>query len=125
VYGIYPWWPANGDAWIHPEDRSLARRLLPGSRVFRRDGRSGSLYVLSYGKLTFRVRPTMWLVVPGEGIDVGQRVEVKSLMGKNRPGIGYVGEMVWQAKRQQIRYRLLRRNMLSEQWYRASDLRPI
>lgn len=126
IYGLYPWWPEDGDAWIHPEDRHIARELLPGLRVFRRGPRRlGSLAVLSYGAVKFRVRPTMWLVVAGEGFDVGDEIEVMSRMDLNRSGIGTITEMIWDRRLRIIRYRVRRRGMRSERDYVADDLRHV
>ena len=32
-YGHYPWWPEDGDQWVHPEDIELARSMIPSPRV--------------------------------------------------------------------------------------------
>ena len=40
-FGYFPWWPEDGDGWVHPEDVAIARSLIPSERVFCRDGEAG------------------------------------------------------------------------------------
>jgi len=125
TYRVYPWWPADGDAWVHPDDVRLARRLIPSTRVFRRVGREGAYLVLSYGKHRLRVKPTLRKAVPGDGLDVGDRVEVCSHNGRNRPLVGTIGDMRWNARYGVIQYRVRSRNMTLARRYTIDDLRPV
>ncbi|HEY1597962.1 MAG TPA: hypothetical protein VGG64_00060 [Pirellulales bacterium] len=124
-YRVYPWWPEDGNAWIHPDDVRLARRLIPSNRVFRRVGREGPYLVLSYGKLRLRVKPTLRQAIDGDGFDLGDTVEVCSLVGKNRPLVATIRDMHWNARSRAIQYRLCRRNMTLARRYMAEDLRPV
>lgn len=121
-YGVYPWWPEDGDAWIHPEDIQLARQMLPGGRVFRRDGRSGPFYNVSSGTIRLRLRPALWISVPGEGLDVGDRVQVLSRLGKNQPRIGTICDMHWQFQQRRIVYHLWDIDCRIPEPYLADDL---
>ncbi len=126
VYGVYPWWPEDGEDWIHPEDREIVRTLLPGPRVFRREPKMrGRLYELSYGDVKFRVRPTLWLTVPGEGFEVGDRVEIKSMLGENPPDVAVIQEMFWSSREKVIHYLVELHEMVNERRFRAKDLRPV
>jgi hypothetical protein len=125
VHRVYPWWPEDGDAWLHPDDVRLARRLIPSTRVFRDLGRDGAFQVLSYGKLRLRVRPTLRQAVHGDGFELGDRVEVCSHLGKNRPIVATISEMRWSARYRLIHYRLRSRNMTLARRYTAEDLRPV
>jgi len=124
AYRVYPWWPENGDSWVHPDDVRLARRLIPSTRVFRRAGREGDYLVLSYGKWRLRVKPTLRQAIPGDGFNLGDRVEVCSRMGKNRAMVATIGGMYWNARYRAIEYRLRRRDMTLARRYTAEDLRP-
>ena len=77
-YGYYPWWPEDGDAWLHPEDVELGRSLIPSYRIFRRDGSEGPFGWLHYGEVRLRVKPTLWKEVSPEGFEIGDWVEVLS-----------------------------------------------
>ena len=37
-YGYFPWWPQDGNDWLHPDDVAIARSMIPSNRMFRRDG---------------------------------------------------------------------------------------
>ena len=124
-YGVYPWWPVNGDGWLHPEDVATARQMIPSYRVFRRDGRSGSFGVLHYGPIRLRVRPTLWLEVRPEGFEIGDWVEVKSRGMKNTPWTGRIREMRFDPWSKRIQYQLRVRDMPIETRYHAEDLLPI
>ena len=125
TYGIYPWWPQDGEGWIHPADVERARMLIPGGRILRRDRCVGRYLVLTYGELSIRVRPTLWHIVPTDGFDVGDLVEIRSRLGKNWPGIGVIGEMRWNRYRRRIDYFVRRRGMTLPSPYTAEDLRAI
>jgi hypothetical protein len=124
-YGYYPWWPQDGDDWLHPEDVALARELLPGPRVFRREGEHGVFSVLRYGGVRLRVKPALWQEVAWEGFDVGDWVEVLSRGLQNTPRTGVIGEMQWDAHAAALRYQIREADQRIETWYGAADLRHV
>jgi hypothetical protein len=121
-YIVYPRWPVDGDAWLHPADVATARRMLPGWRVFRVAGVEGPYRVLCYGHVRLRVQPALWLPVRGEGLQVGDWVEVRARLGKNWPGIGTVDEMLWNRHDHAVDYLIRRRGLLPAHRYRFEDL---
>lgn len=124
-YRVYSRWPEDGDAWIHPADVRLVRRLIPSARVFRYDGREGKFLVLKYGRFRVRVLPSLREAIRGDGFDLGDQVEVCSRMGKNRPFVATISEMHWNAHHRVIHYRLRRRNMTLARPYTAEDFRAV
>jgi hypothetical protein len=124
-FGVYAWWPEAGTDWIHPHDRSLAQRIIPSSRVFYRSSFEDGYYHLRYGNLRLRVRPTLWLVVPGDGFHVGDMIEVRSRGGTNEAFVGRICEMRWHRHKGYIRYVLLSRRKRVPRWYLAEDLRHV
>lgn len=124
-YGVYPWWPAEGFAWIHPDSVARARHWIPSQHVFRRSHFDGIYYHLEYGRVTLRVRPSMWLPVRYEGLDVGQRVEVSGLGLAQEPFVGRVSQMLFDRRVGHIQYRLRRSAMEPPRLYRADQLRSL
>lgn len=124
-YGCYPWWPEDGDDWLHPEDVATARQMIPSDRVFRRDGRSGDYLLMHYGDVTLRVRRTLWLEVRPEGFEIGDWVEVLSRGMKNTPRTGTICEMFWDQGEQTIRYQILENDQPIESLYTRADLRHV
>lgn len=118
-------WPRDGEAWIHPEDRELARRLLPSDRVFRRERVVKRYNVLRYGRLVLRIEPVLWRIVPDEGFLVGDPVEVLSRLGRNDPGLGAIREMRWCETTQTVWYQLRRGQTDDPRPYAAADLRLV
>jgi hypothetical protein len=125
IHVVFPRWPCDGDAWIHPDDRCLASNLLPGDRVFRCEETEGPYNLLTYGYRALRVEPVLWLEVPEEGLKIGDQVEVLSRMGKNWPRVGFIREMRWRESGRQIAYQLRERTRDIPTFYYADDLRRI
>lgn len=105
-YGYYPWWPEDGNDWVHPEDVELARSVIPSPRVWRRDGQRGDFVVLTYGDLVLRVRRTLWRELPWEGYDLGNLVEVRTRGMTNEHRTGTITEMHWDEHTGQMKYQL-------------------
>lgn len=122
AYGVFRWWPENGDSWIFPADVELVHRLIPGKRVFRRVDTDDNWLQLEYGSIRFRIRSTIWLEVPYEGFDIGDAVEVKSRMGVTEPFVGKIRDMFWNHKKQLIEYFLDRVESNKVRAYSADDL---
>lgn len=124
-YGFYPWWPEDGDGWVHPEDVALARDTIPSPRVFRRDGQTGDFVVLHYGDLKLRVRRTLWQEVLPEGFEIGDWVEVLSRGQLNTPRTGVIREMHWEPRSRSMRYQILEHELPIPNFYSAEDLRHV
>ena len=124
-YGYYPWWPQDGEDWVHPEDVAIARRMIPSQRIWRHDGDAGPFIILHYGDVRIRVRPTLWKEVRGEGLEVGDWVEVLSRMGKNKYRIGRIREVVWDDHTRAIHYQVEDHRQPIASWYTRRDLRPV
>ena len=122
VYGVFLWWPEDGEDWIHPFDIGIVRQVVPGNRVFRREDLDHRLLKISYGELTFRVKSTIWYEVKHEGFEVGDYVEVKSRMGQAEPFIGRIKDMVWDHHKKRIEYFLFRSDALQIRAYYCEDL---
>lgn len=124
-WGYFPWWPEDGDAWVHPDDVSLARAMIPSQRVFRREGTTGEYVVMHYGDVRLRVRPTLWQEVPHEGFDLGDWVEVLSRGMRNEPRVGVIREMLWDERAGAMRYQIADAGQPIEHFYAREDLRRV
>lgn len=105
-YGYFPWWPQDGDDWIHPEDIEVARRVLPSWRIWRREVTRSRYDLLTYGNLHIRILPALWVEVIGEGIEVGDWVEVKSRLQQNTYRVAKVREVLWDEHASAVRYQV-------------------
>ncbi|MGI9517568.1 MAG: DUF6960 family protein [Pirellulaceae bacterium] len=124
VYGVFRWWPEDGEEWIHPFDIGIVRQLVPGNRVFRREDLDDDYLLISYGDIQFRVHSTIWYEIDYEGFDVGDNVEIKSRMGQADPFIGRIKDMFWNHRYKQIEYYLYRNEAIQVRAYEAADLMP-
>jgi hypothetical protein len=124
-YGYYPWWPEDGDEWVHPEDVALARQLIPSARVFRRDGEQEAFVILHYGNLRLRVKRTLWQEVAPEGFEIGDWVEVLSRGYRNTPRTAVICEINWDSNARGLRYQVEEIDKVIPNWYSAEDLRHV
>ena len=124
-YGVFPWWPENGNDWLHPEDIDLARRLIPSLRVFRRDGVTGPFVVLHYGETKLRALPSLWQEVRYEGFDIDNWVEVVSRGHRNTPRTGRIREMLWEPRSKTLRYLITENEQPIAKMYTCDDLRHV
>lgn len=124
-FGYYPWWPEDGDDWVHPEDVELARQLIPSPRVFRRDGTQGEFVVLHYGDQQLRVKRTLWQEVAPEGYEIGDWVEVLSRGYRNTPRTAIIHEIIWDGNARALRYQVMDNGKLIPNLYGAEDLRHV
>lgn len=124
-YGYFPWWPEDGDAWVHPEDVATARVMIPSQRVFRRDGSQGEYLLMHYGEARLRVRRTLWQEVEPEGLEIGDWVEVRTRGMLNEPRTGIIREMLWDDREQAMRYQISENGQSIEQLYAREDLQRV
>ena len=124
-YGYYPWWPEDGDDWLHPEDVELARQRLPSMRIYRRDGEQGPFVVLHYGAERLRVLRTLWNEVESESFVIGDGVEALSRGQRNSPRTGTFREMLWNVAGRGIRYQVQENDQPIAKLYSAEDLRHV
>jgi hypothetical protein len=124
-YGCFPWWPEDGNDWVHPDDVALARSVIPSGRVFRRDSSDGEYLVMRYGEITLRVRRTLWQEVEPEGFELGDWIEVLSLGLRNEPRTGVIREMLWDPRASVIHYFIAENNVPINEPYARDDLQHV
>lgn len=124
-YGCFPWWPENGNEWVHPEDVDLARSMIPSGRVFRRDGTAGDFLLLHYGDVTLRVRRTLWQEVEPEGFELGDWVEVLSRGMRNEPRTGTIRDVIWDDRNSVIHYYITANGVPINEAYTRDDLEHV
>lgn len=124
-YGCIFRWPQDGQAFIHPDDVPVATRCFPSERVFRRDRFDGVYYHYSYGAIQFRLRPSMWLKVKPDGIDIGDRVETIGTSLERDLFVAQVWGMYLVRRKGCILYRLRRGGKTVPNLFLASHLRVL
>jgi hypothetical protein len=124
-YGCFLRWPQDGNDWIHPNDVALVRTIVPGARVFCRDGNDGEFHYLRYGNVQFRALPALWQEVAYEGIDIGDWVEVLSHGMRNEPRTGVIREMLWDDRARAIQYQILENDVPIADLYLREDLQRV
>ena len=124
-FGVYAHWPTRGVGWIHPQDISVASRLIPSYRVFERVAYTEPYYLLLYGDQRLRVRPTLWRRVPDLDVRVGDQVELLSDFGRFEPGIATVTEVFANFTRGGFEFVMRRGNMILPQRLERQQFRLV
>lgn len=124
-YGCIPRWPEEGQDFIHPEDVDVATKCFPSERVFRRDRFDGEYYYYSYGEIRFRLRPSMWLEIKTEGLDIGDAVETVGTSMERELFVAEIWGMHFVRRKGRILYRLRRGSVTVPNLYSFQQLRLV
>ncbi len=122
-YGCIPRWSTDGQSFIHPDDVATALRCFPSERVFKRLRFDDVYYHYSYGRIRFRLRPTMWLKVRPDGIDIGDEVETIGVGLERELFVAQVWGMYFVRRKGRILYRLRRGDVLVPRLYTCNQMR--
>lgn len=129
-YGVFLWWTERTPSWVHPDDALIAAELIPGNRVFRKvacdnsSDRELGYSEFQYGRETFRGQPVIWLEIFSEGFELGDLVEIKSGMGKLRPGIATIDAIVFNRQSRRIEYFLRCNHRRIDRPFTADEFQP-
>lgn len=122
-YGCIARWPQDGQGFIHPDDVPVATRCFPSERVLHREHFDGVYYHYSYGSVRFRLRPTMWLKVKPDGIDMGDMVETIGIGLERELFVAQVWGMYFVRRKGCILYRLRKADTTIPRLFSAAQLR--
>ncbi len=129
-FGVFLWWTEQTPSWVHSDDVEIADCLIPSNRVFLRSDcenasdRELGFSKFQYGARWFRGKPALWLEVPHQEIELGDRVEIKSQSGKLKPQIAEVIDILWNRTKRTVEFRLSANEIPMQRRFLISDLRP-
>ena len=129
-HGVCQWWSEDEPFFIHPEDEEVARQFVPGNRILRRQecesyaDRKLGYSTFSYGEITFRALPLIWLEIKTDGFEIDDLVQVKSQFGKRDPLIGKIAEIQWNRLKRRTDYFIAVNGQVSSRVYTAEELQP-
>ncbi|MBL8890108.1 MAG: hypothetical protein JNL67_09025 [Planctomycetaceae bacterium] len=113
-WGWFPWAPERWEETVHPDDLTIAGYLIPSPRILAvnrvSDHEEYSTY--NYGRLTFRMKPSLWREAPSPGFHLGQLVEISKLHSTHEPAIVTIEEMYWEPVREKILFIVSNRGQL-------------
>ena len=129
-FGVFLWWTEQTPSWVHPDDVKTADSLIPSDRVFLRSNCSNAsdrelgFSKFQYGERFFRGKPALWLEVPRQDIEIGDRVEIKSQNGKLKPQIACVIDILWNRNKRTVEFLLSVNEIPIQRRFLISDFRP-
>ena len=125
TFGVFPWWPAAGYEWIHPDDVQRASEWIPSDRIFKREDQSDGWSLLSYGGQSIRVRPALWLEVKTDGFEIGDPVEVTSDGGRRTPLVARIHQTFWDRRERRVKYQLEHKGNVLHKTFLSDDFRMV
>ncbi len=129
-FGVFLWWSDEIPNWVHPDDGHTAKRLIPGTRVFKRrecensSDRELGYSSFQYGQDCFRGRPALWLEVISPGFEIGDLIEIKSRYGRMRPQIAIVSSILWNRTSRMIQFFLSVNGIRLQRPFAADEIQP-
>ncbi len=129
-YGVCLWWSDELPCFVHPDDQGLVDQLVPGNRVFKKQecpnfaDRELGYAQLSYGDQVFRALPAIWFPLAFEGYEIGDRVEIKSRLGKHQAMICTIREIQWNQITRRIDYLVESKGAKIRKPFVADDFQP-
>lgn len=129
-YGVCLWWSDELPCFVHPDDWRLVEKLVPGNRVFKKEecedfaDRKLGYSRLSYGAQVFRALPAIWYPLTFEGYEVGDRVQIKSKLGRHRSMICTICEIRWNRISRRVQYSVESTSGRIGKRFLADDLQP-
>ncbi|GEM_PF-1621523 len=122
-WGWYPWCPEPLDQIVHSFDVGLANRFIPGPRILtvNRFLEDPQYLWVSYGHLSFRLKPILWRQVDFPGYNLGDLVEVSKLYSPHEPSMATIEEITWDQSDECIKFQLSRRGRMISGLFTASQ----
>lgn len=105
-FGVFLWWPEVGNSWIHPEDVETCNELIPSCKIFHRQSYDDTYSLLTYAAQFIRIKPILWLEVKTDGYEIGDQVEVRSKMGRRKPFVATIRDILWDRRDHRVEYYL-------------------
>lgn len=122
-FGLYPWFPAYGYAYVHPANRRDFEELEPHGKVFEKISDSGKWILLQYGDKQFKVDPDLYSPVPNLPFTFGDTVEeVNRTPGQLRQR-GTIFNIFWHPTEYQAYFQIRQGKQELDHRFRADELR--
>lgn len=120
VSDLFPWFPERGQGLVHPDDFETLTALQPYGRVFDVSRLENEMIQLTYGSLTFRVKPDFlkWVSRPKFGI--GEEVV------RRKDGVRVqISEILWHSKERRAFFFVSANGKRDRRRFWDSELAPL
>ena len=122
-FGLYPWFPAYGYAYIHPANRRDFEALSPHGKVFEKISEDEKWALVQYAEKQYKVDPDLFTPVASLPFSFGDKVETID----RRPGQlrdwGVIYNIFWNTAEDQAYFQLRQGKKDLAQLFRAGELR--
>lgn len=122
-FGLYPWFPAHGYAYIHPANRKDFEALSPHGKVFEKLDENERWILLQYADKQYKVDPDLYSPVAHLPFSFGDNVEeINRASGQLRQR-GQIIHIFWHYSEDQPYFQIRQGKQVIEQQFTARELR--
>jgi hypothetical protein len=121
-FGLYPWFPAYGYAYIHPANRRDFEALVPAGKVFEKISEDERWILVQYAEKQFKVAPDLFTPVAPLPFSFGDKVETIHRRPGQLKDWGVVYNIFWDASQDQAYFQLRQGKKELEHHFQAREL---
>lgn len=122
-FGLYPWFPAYGYAYIHPANRRDFEALSPHGKVFEKISEDEKWVLVQYAEKQYKVSPELFTPVGKLPFSFGDKVEAVHRQPGQLRDWGVIFNIFWNTAEDQAYFQLRQGKKELEHLYRADELR--
>jgi hypothetical protein len=124
-FGLYPWFPAYGYAYIHPANRRDFEALSPHGKVFEKISEDEKWVLVQYAEKQYKVDPDLFTPVARLPFSFGDLVETINRQPGQLRDWGVIYNIFWNTAEDQAYYQLRQGKKELPQHFRAQELQML
>lgn len=124
-FGLYPWFPAYGYAYVHPANRRDFEALSPHGKVFEKISEDEKWALLQYAEKQYKVAPDLFTPVAPLAFSFGDQVETIDRQPGQLRDWGVIYNIFWNTAEDRPYFQLRQGKKELERHFRAEELRML
>lgn len=122
-FGLYPWFPAYGYAYIHPANRRDFETLAPHGKVFEKISQDEKWVLVQYAEKQYKVDPDLFTPVSSLPFSFGDKVEAVERQPGQLREWGVIFNIFWNTSEDRAYFQLRQGKKELEHLFQAEELR--
>lgn len=123
AFGLYPWFPAYGYAYIHPANRRDFEALSPHGKVFEKISEDEKWVLVQYAEKQYKVDPDLFTPISPLPYSFGDKVEAVERQPGQLREWGVVFNIFWNTAEDRAFFQLRQGKKELEHLFKAEELR--
>jgi hypothetical protein len=124
-YGLYPWFPAHGYAYVHPAYRRDFESLEPHGKVFEKLEESEDWLLIRYQSEQFKVKPELFSSIQALPFTFGDQVRPRGAAPTFAAPPAEITDIIWDPKTDQPFFQIRQGRKKLDQFFTADELRKV